>query len=379
MEVHNEAKFFDRVMLFDSTVRQELARTFGATLIVLLTIVLTVFLIKTIGEAAGGVVAPQDVVLVLGYVSLGHLPTLLSLSLFVAVVVTLSRMYRDSEMVIWFASGVGLSRFVRPVLRTSWPVLVVIGLCLAFVWPWVNRAGNDLRERYVQRSDLLRVTPGVFQTSRDGSRVFFVERDDEAQNVARNVFVLTQRGGRESVTTAAAGRIEVEGERRYLVLEHGQRNESDAARGEKALASFEHFRVLVSERAVRRAEDRSPRELYLPTLLTDPQPRRQGELAWRLGMLLGTGNLLLIAIGLAATNPRRASSWNLLFALLAFVVYFNLITLTKAWVAGGRIGTGAALGVHVLVFAFALALLWWREHAEVTRRSAGRRRVAATT
>ena len=44
----------------------------------------------------------------------------------VAVVVTLGRMYRDSEMVIWFASGLSLTRFVRPVLRTCWPVLVVV-------------------------------------------------------------------------------------------------------------------------------------------------------------------------------------------------------------------------------------------------------------
>ncbi|MFO1287922.1 MAG: LPS export ABC transporter permease LptF, partial [Rubrivivax sp.] len=48
-------------MLFDSSVRQELARTFGATLVVILTIVLTMFLIRTIGQAASGAVAPRDV------------------------------------------------------------------------------------------------------------------------------------------------------------------------------------------------------------------------------------------------------------------------------------------------------------------------------
>jgi lipopolysaccharide export system permease protein len=54
-------------------------------------------------------------------------------------VVTLGRMYRDSEMAIWFASGLTLSRFVRPVLHTFWPVLVVVCLLLVFAWPWVNR------------------------------------------------------------------------------------------------------------------------------------------------------------------------------------------------------------------------------------------------
>ena len=60
-------------MLFDSTVRRELARGFGATLVVVLTIVLTNFLIRTVRDAAVGSVAPQDVVLLLGYLALGYL------------------------------------------------------------------------------------------------------------------------------------------------------------------------------------------------------------------------------------------------------------------------------------------------------------------
>ena len=132
-------------MLFDSTLRKDLARTFGATLVVILTIVLTMMLIRTLGLAAGGKVSPQDVVLLLGYTALGHLPTMLNLSLFIAVVATLGRMYRDSEMAIWFASGAGLSRFVRPVLRMSWPVLAVVLVLVFFVWPWGNRNSADLR------------------------------------------------------------------------------------------------------------------------------------------------------------------------------------------------------------------------------------------
>ena len=41
-------------MLFDSTVRRELARSFGATLVVMLTIVITSFLIRIVGLAARG-------------------------------------------------------------------------------------------------------------------------------------------------------------------------------------------------------------------------------------------------------------------------------------------------------------------------------------
>ena len=355
-------------MLFDSTIRRELARSFGATLVVILTIVLTMFLIRTVGQAANGVVSPQDVVLLLGYTALGHLPTMLSLSLFIAIVVSLGRMYRDSEMAIWFASGVGLSRFVRPVLRTSWPVLLVVAALLLFVWPWGNRNSIDLRDRYQQRSDLSRVAPGVFQTSSDGRRVFFVERESADGVNARNVFVLTQQDKGESVTTARSGRLESEGDDRFMVLERGQRNDTDVKSGDHTLSSFDSYRVLVREKAAREAESRPPKAMGTLELLRDPTAKNQGEMAWRFGLLLATANLLLLGIGLSATNPRRASNWNLLFALLGFVVYFNLVNLTQAWVSVGRFSLGGALaGVHGGAFALALLLIWWRDHAAVFR------------
>ncbi len=351
-------------MLFDTTVRRELARSFGATLVVILTIVITMFLIRTVGQAAGGAVAPQDVVLLLGYIALGHLPTMLALSLFVAIVVGMGRMYRDSEMAIWFASGLSLVRFVRPVLQMALPVLVVVGLLLLFVWPWGNRSSLELRDRYQQRSDLSRVTPGVFQSSSDGQRVFFVERDAADSIHARNVFILQNSERGESVTSARSGRLENIGDDRFLVLERGQRNEVAATSGERTMSSFETYRVLAGEGAVRAVESLPPKAVDTLALIRDPTLRNQGELTWRIGLLLAATNLLLLGIGLSATNPRRASNWNLLFALLAFVVYYNLANLSQAWVAGGRTSMATALiGLHGGMLALALGLMWWRDHA----------------
>ncbi len=355
-------------MLFDSTVRRELAKTFGATLVVILTIVITMMLIRTLGMAAGGSVAPEDVVLVLGYVALGYLPMMMTLSLFVAIVVSLGRMYRDSEMVIWFASGVGLGRFVRPVLHMAWPVLVVVGLLLLIVWPWGNRSSAELRTRYEQRSDLSRIAPGVFQTSRDGSRVFFVDRASRADTEAHQIFILSQQKDNESVTSARSGRLELEGNDRVLELDQGQRNAIDSRDGVRTLASFERYAVVIDEQVVRAAQARPPNAMTTLDLLRDPRPRQQGELAWRFGMLAASGNLLLLGVGLSASNPRRPGNWNLLFALLAFVAYFNLVNLSQAWVAAGRFALGPLMAaVHGGAFAFALALIWWRDHAAVLR------------
>jgi len=350
-------------MLFDSTLRRDLSRTFGATLVVLLTIALTMMLIRTLGQAALGRVSPQDVVLLLGYFALGHLPTMLSLSLFISVVATLSRMYRDSEMSIWFASGVGLSRFVRPVLRMSWPVLVVVALLALFVWPWVNRRSSEMLDRFEQRSDLSRVAPGQFQTSRDGQRVFFIERASEDGRDGRNVFILSKSGDSESVTSARSGHIDNTPDANFLVLDRGQRNEQNLKTDEKTVARFESYRVQAGERALKNVDTLPTKARRTIELLRGPDPHAQGELTWRLGLALGATNLLLMAISLSASQPRRASNWNLLFALLTFVVYYNLINLSQAWVATGKLSMGTALATtHGSVLLLALALLWWRDH-----------------
>ena len=362
-------------MLFDSTLRRELARNFGATLVVILTIVLTMMLIRTLGQAAGGVISPQDVVLLLGYVALGHLPTMLALSLFVAVVATLSRMYRESEMTIWFASGVGLTRFVRPVLRVCWPVLLAIGVLALFVWPWQNLRGVELKERFERRSDLSRVTAGQFQTSSDGGRVFFIERDKTDASTGRNVFILSSQRDSESVTSANSGRIELLGDDRFLQLTRGQQNEENLRTGEKTLARFEGYSARAGERVISGLDDLPPKARATLALLQEPTPRNQGELAWRLGLLLAAANMVLLGIGLAATNPRRASNWNLLFALMSFAIYYNVINLSQAWVAGGKIGMGTALILaHGGAFAIAIGLLWWRESGN--RRGRWRARLA---
>jgi len=322
-------------------------------------------LMRTLAQAAGGKVSPQDVMLLLGFAALGYLPTILTLSLFVATVATLTRMYRDSEMTIWFASGVGLSRFVRPLMRTSWPVLLIVLLMTLFVWPWVNQRGAVLKDRYERRSDLSRIAAGQFQSSGDGRRVFFIDREGEDDaSVGRNVFVLTRQGDTEAVTSARAGRIEFDAGERFVLLERGQRNEENFKSGERTLARFESYRALVSEKAVSNLDNLPPVARSTIELLRQPTPAFQGEFAWRIGIVLGSANLLLMAVGLAATNPRRPGSWNLVLALTAFAVYFNLINLSQAWIANGKASLGLTLlALHGGAFALALLALWWRDHA----------------
>ena len=110
----------------------------------------------------------------------------------------------------------------------------------------------------------------------------------------------------------------------------------------------------------------SPRAVDTADLVLTGGRAYMGELAWRLGLILGATNLLFMGISLSAANPRRASNWGLLFAALAFVIYYNLLNLTQAWVGSGKLNIVVALvGLHGAAFLLGLGLIWWREHATV--------------
>ncbi|MDP3227478.1 MAG: LPS export ABC transporter permease LptF [Acidovorax sp.] len=368
-------------MLFDSSIRKELARSFGATLVVLVTVVMTMMLIRTLGQASKGSVSPSDVMLVMGFTVLGQLPTILSLSLFIAVVGTLSRMYRDSEMVIWFASGRGLISLLKPLVRFAWPVMAVIAVLSLLVWPWANSQIQELKTQYEQRSDIDRIAPGEFQESSNGSRVFFIDKDSPDTQAGNNIFIAANDGVRESVTSARSARLETQNGERMALLSDGQRLETTRDKPGVKISEFVEYGTRIGS-----APTGSPEELSVKTratheLLMQPLPAYRAELGWRLGLAFAALNFVVLGLAVASVNPRAARSTGLVFALFGFIVYYNLMTLGQSWVGAGRLGLvsfmvmlhGGMLLMSLLVIAarhnqWTLASLW-RTKATRTPRS----------
>ncbi|MNC87685.1 putative permease YjgP/YjgQ family protein [compost metagenome] len=71
--------------------------------------------------------------------------------------------------------------------------------------------------------------------------------------------------------------------------------------------------------------------------------------------------LTLLAIPLSFVNPRAGRSMNLLLALLIYMAYGNLLSVTQAYIAQSRISLALGLlGVHAVMLAILLALFYRR-------------------
>lgn len=366
-------------MLFQSSMRKELARSFGATLVVLITIIMTIVLIRTLGQAARGSISPQDIVLIMAYAALGRLPTILTLSLFIAMVSTLSRMYRDSEMVVWFASGRGLTAFLRPLLRFAWPVLLLIALSSLFVWPWTNQQTTEMKQRFEQRSDLDRIAPGQFQESSGGNRVFFIDNASEGRTGSNNIFIASTDNAKNAVTTAQSGYVQNTDGQQMLILQNGQRLENTVGKSELKISDFEEYGTNMNKNGDLGPDAVEVRAISTRNLLKSSNKSHQGELSWRVGLVLGAINFVVMALALASVNPRAGRSSNLIFVLLTFVVYSNLLSMGQSWVSSGRVGLGTLLLVmHGSVLMASLVWLAKRNQNWTLRDLLPRRRPAPT-
>lgn len=362
-------------MIFQRAAQREFAQTAMAVFVALFAILLTTQLIRLLGKAASGATASEAVLALLGFAALNYLPILLSLTLFVSILLCLSRAYRDSEMVIWFASGVPLTAWTKPVLKFALPVVLAIAALALFLSPWAVGKRDEYQKRMDQRDDIARVTPGAFNESSRGDRVFFVESvpDADGQEQVKNIFVNSMQHGRLGVIAAAHGHTEIaENGDKFIVLTNGRRYEGVAGSAEYRVMEFDRYAMRIGTLDSTNAE-RTAKNLTTWELIRDPSPINLAELLWRIGVPVSALLLALLAIPLSFVNPRAGRTNNLIFALLAFMIYSNLLSVSQAWVAQGRlpfaVGVAAVHGVMVLV----LVGLFWKRLAVFSPWRLGRR------
>jgi lipopolysaccharide export system permease protein len=337
-------------MIFERAARREFAQAAAGISVVLLAILTSIQLIRLLKDAAGGRIAPEGVLALLGFAAVKFLPMLLTLTLFVAVLLALSRMYRDSEMVVWLSSGLPLTAWVRPVMRFALPIVLAVGVLSLLLSPWANQAQSNFQAALSARSELSSVSPGAFKEVRKGRQVYFIERMDGETGKIGNVFVASIQDGKLGVVMSdSGGQQTMENGDRFLVLEHGRRYEVEPGSTAFRVMEFERYLVRTEDAEVRQS-GLSPRRTSTIDLLRHGGNDMLAELLWRIAMPASAVVLALLAIPLSYVNPRAGRSANMLIAIILYAIYSNFISIAQAWVSSGVLHFGVGLFLpHLLM------------------------------
>src|SRR5487761_2709640 len=339
-------------MIFRRSLVRELTATAVGLFLILLAILFTNLVLRLLARAAGGTVAPEGILALLGFNALFYFNILLSVALFLTVLLTLSRWYRDSEMIVWFTAGLSLVDWLRPILLFAAPFLVAIIVLSLYLSPWAEQRKLEFEQQLKSRDDISLVTPGLFREFPRANLVVFVQSVNPLNNTVRNVFLHSIEDKQDSTTVAARGKLEdMPNGDRFIVLEHGRRYQGTPGTADYRIVEFERLGRRIEPSEVR-AVPTSTKALPTPALLVTDDRVDRAELFWRISVPISALVLTLLAVPLAYVNPRMGRSFNFFAAMFLYMLYSNCLNIVQSLIAQGRLDFWVGLVLpHVIALA----------------------------
>jgi lipopolysaccharide export system permease protein len=349
------------IRILDRYIFREITMTWFGVTMVLLLILLTNQFARVLGDVAKGKLPKDAAFDVIGLSAAQYLTILVPIGLFLAVMIALGRLYRDSEMPAMMACRVGPSGIYRPLFWLLLPLsagvawLAIDGAPRALTA--VDRIGAEAR----READLASIEPGRFTIFGPNEAVVYGE-SVTPEGEMRNVFMQRQvENGEVEVVVAERGeQIESEDPNtRLLVLHQGRRYEGIPGTSQFRVVEFLEHGIPYALPRLQTADPR-PRAMRYMDLLRSNELEHIAERQWRLSIPLSTIILALLAVPLSRSQPRAGRYGRLAIGLLVFIIYLNMLSAAKAWIEQGTISPqlglwwvhGSMLGITAILMAY---------------------------
>ncbi len=345
--------------ILDRYLFREIAATWFAVTAVLLLILLTNQFAQVLGDVAKGNVPKNAVFEVIGLSAVQYLNVLIPVGLFLAIMLALGRLYRDSEMPAMMACRVGPSGIYRPLVFLLVPLAAGVAWVALEAGPAAMTAIERIGDEARREADLASIEAGRFTTFGPDEAVVYTERARE-DGVLENVFLKRRIADRgvEVVIAESGEQVETDDpDTRLFVLRNGRRYEGvPGTAGFRVVEFGEHgipYRLPTLD-----PSEPEPRAMPFANLLRADGIPEAAELQWRLSIPLSTILLALLAVPLSKSRPRAGRYGRIAIGLLVFIIYLNMLNAAKAWIEQGSVSPALGLWwVHGAMAVFTLGLL----------------------
>ena len=328
--------------VFDRYLLREVIHGWLAVTVVLWLILVSNRLVRFLADAAAGDI-PGDVIFkLLGLKMVWYLVQVIPFALALGVVLGLGRLYRDSEMTVMSACGVGPSRIYKPLLGFGLVVAALLAWLALYISPELQGLSHRLETAAEQQADLKALGAGRFNALQHGQLTFYAERLSADKQSMENLFIVYNRFMKSSrppqllSAKSAYRKRDPATADDFLVLVDGYRYEGNPGDADYRIMRFDEYGIRIDlPRTLLITEERE--STPSAALLQSNDPEDAAELQWRLAMPLSVIALLVLAVPLCKSTPRQGRYGRLVFAILLFVIYYNLLGMAKVWVGNGAV------------------------------------------
>jgi lipopolysaccharide export system permease protein len=331
-------------------IARDVVAAIASVAVVLLLIILGKLFIQLLGKVLDGSISVDmlGTVMLLGLIRYSVI--LLPFSFFMAIVMVLSRMYKDSEMNAARAGGASPPVFIQGIVAVGVPMLIILYILVSYVSPWATRLTATIQSVTEQSMVLGQVSAGKFFELENTGWVVYAATQDRKTKRLENIFMQREQDGKLVVETAKSARIDSDGNNtQVFVLEDGKVIEGIPGQANFSNSTYGEHRLYPPQTDFTRKANREEYQ-NIQVLWGSDNPQYKAEFWQRMSILISTVLLMLLAIPLSKVQPNSSRFTRMGLAALIYVLYLNLVIVSCSWIKRGEAtGYVSLFLVHGLV------------------------------
>ena len=325
-----------------------------AILFILLLIFFCQKLVRILGAAVDGEIPTNLVLSLLGLGVPEMAQLILPLSLFLGLLMTLGKLYTESEITVMHACGLSKAVLVKAAMVLALFTGIVAAVNVMWAGPWSSKHQDEVLAEAKANPGMAALAQGQFQQASDGNSVLFIESVDGSR--FNDVFlaqIRTKGNARPSVVVADSGQLAQRKDGSQIVtLNKGTRFEGTALLRDFRITDFQNYQAVVGHQNVA-LDPTDTEQMNMRTLINTDTNRARAELHWRLTLVFTVFMMALMVVPLSVVNPRQGRVLSMLPAMLLYLVFFLLQTSIKSNGGKGKIDpmiwTWAVNGLYLLL------------------------------
>jgi len=353
--------------IVDRYLARELLVSFLAATAILLLVTVGGTVADLLQKIARGRI-PADLLLALiGLRTVDALTVLAPLAVFLGVQIAYGRLYRESEMAVFSASGLAMTDLLRPLLLLAVPLAVLMGVVSFWLAPAAVRQSQALLQEASRSLIVAGLEPGRFIELPNNDGRIYVEGMNSDGTQFKKLFVASERDNKDgtsslNIITAASGELfhDADGSGKYLGLNDGFRVEAVLGKDNYRLMRYERNDLKLQDSENDTSADSVKRSATTTQLMASQDPVQRAELQWRMAVPVTTLVLILLALPLAKSSPREPRYARLLIALSVWMIYNSGITIARTWLSQGKLNPLFGFWWIQVPFALLALLMLWR-------------------
>ena len=311
----------------------------------------------------------QELIPLISFNMIRDVTLIITLSFFLAIILSISQLYKNSEAIVMNSMGLSDKHFVVFIQPTVLLTFIIITFLTIYAVPWAKQQKNIVEEENKNASEFSFITEGEFEEFKQGDIVFYASEsktlDTLGEQNLEEIFIYSTNEEKPMIVLASEARkyIDPRTNSTYLRLKDGIRYQGIPSDENISILNFDLYDLEIISGELQKSlaiytkiEGQSTVDL-----IKAGGSYANAELQWRLSQPITVLILSFFGIFLGKTSPRGGKGVNLLIGIIVFMLYNNGLLVAKRAIELGQINllTGF-LGVHLLVLMLLILLYQFR-------------------